>query len=632
VGTTLRKTRVLRFSPNGTADTLDTTDINPGACTVLNNIVADPSTKNIWTLYPNITKIVDFSALSSPGIGACFIVVGNYIYGLLQSSLNSGKDEVYAYSINPTSYATTNLTVYNVNSNNSPTSQGNSPAYPATMTLVGSTIWVTHMGFNGGGGYYIGFLDISIPNQPVWRAGNLNQTGAITAFGTLTGGSGYASGGTQTFFGVPLTGGTGTLANATVFVTAGVVTRVAINSPGSAYTVGDSLSASNANLGGSGTGFAIVVAATQTTGAIQLTTIPSWGAQFYERAWLGINPTTGIPSVIYSDILKTGCTNANQALTFNDNLITVGAGGLGLNNQLGGVVQSLMIFKGSSYIVQITGDAALSTLSVNSIPTSTGTTAVRSIVGTPIGLAFVSPDGVRIIDFNARVSDPVGANGEGVTVPFVYSNNLFPQSTNSGFNRGVLRVTVNTAVTIGGLSSNLEFWYDQTRKSWSGPHGTSAGASTQYQSYQDVFIFQPIEPNNVLAPLYLSSVYEHTAAPISYTWSYQTAMLPNDQQMSQMEITELQIVMSASTALTGFTVNILDQDGNVIATSSVTPNPSTTPSTSGLYPRQVTFTSPVVVNRFAIQVTGTTGDTIDQRFGDIYIRVRDLDYLQELPG
>jgi hypothetical protein len=82
----------------------------------------------------------------------------------------------------------------------------------------------------------------------------------INSLGTITGGSGYING---TYFGVPLTGGTGTGAAATVVVAAGVVSLVTITDPGCQYVVGDVLSATAVSLGGAtaGSGLAIPVAA-----------------------------------------------------------------------------------------------------------------------------------------------------------------------------------------------------------------------------------------------------------------------------------------------------------------------------------------------------------------------------------
>lgn len=89
----------------------------------------------------------------------------------------------------------------------------------------------------------------------------VGAAGGITAFGTLTGGTGYALGFSNTYNLVPLTGGTGSGALATVAVTSGVVTSVTISNdnPGAGYVVGDLLSATAANLGGSGSGFSVRV-------------------------------------------------------------------------------------------------------------------------------------------------------------------------------------------------------------------------------------------------------------------------------------------------------------------------------------------------------------------------------------
>jgi hypothetical protein len=79
--------------------------------------------------------------------------------------------------------------------------------------------------------------------------------GSIAGIGLVTGGSEYNS---RTYYAVPLTGGSGTGSNATITVTAGVVTEVIIEQPGSLYVVGDVLSASQEILG-SGNGFSFPV-------------------------------------------------------------------------------------------------------------------------------------------------------------------------------------------------------------------------------------------------------------------------------------------------------------------------------------------------------------------------------------
>ena len=81
---------------------------------------------------------------------------------------------------------------------------------------------------------------------------------AIETLGSVTGGSGYVN---ATYNNVPLTGGSGANATATIVVSGGAVTSVTITLRGAGYVIGNTLSASNTNLGGSGAGFSIPVTA-----------------------------------------------------------------------------------------------------------------------------------------------------------------------------------------------------------------------------------------------------------------------------------------------------------------------------------------------------------------------------------
>jgi hypothetical protein len=122
----------------------------------------------------------------------------------------------------------------------------------ALVTTLGNSR-LQHQMFNAGGGNVLVWVNGATTPQ---RYDGGTQ-GALVQLGAITPGAGYATPGTYTA--VPLTGGTGTLAKATIVVAGGVVTSVLITTAGSGYLVGDVLSASNANLGGSGAGFSIPV-------------------------------------------------------------------------------------------------------------------------------------------------------------------------------------------------------------------------------------------------------------------------------------------------------------------------------------------------------------------------------------
>jgi hypothetical protein len=83
-----------------------------------------------------------------------------------------------------------------------------------------------------------------------------NRVAQIAQYGSITAGTLYTAG---TYNAVPLTGGSGTGATAQIVVSGGGVTAVTTVNPGTNYVIGDSLSASAANIGGTGSGFSIPV-------------------------------------------------------------------------------------------------------------------------------------------------------------------------------------------------------------------------------------------------------------------------------------------------------------------------------------------------------------------------------------
>jgi len=107
-------------------------------------------------------------------------------------------------------------------------------------------------------GYSSGLEVLNVNNLGI--GGGVNQfvfNGFILTLNTLVGGTLYTNG---TYTAVTLTGGTGTGAKATIVVAGATVTTVTLTAAGDGYAAGDTLSATAASIGGTGSGFSIKVA------------------------------------------------------------------------------------------------------------------------------------------------------------------------------------------------------------------------------------------------------------------------------------------------------------------------------------------------------------------------------------
>lgn len=370
-------------------------------------------------------------------------------------------------------------------------------------------------------------------------------------------------------------------------------------------------------------------------GAVTFTTAPSSVKNFNGRAYWITNPPTGQPSLIFSDVLvPRTVTNANQVLTFDDNVPLTALAALPLNNQNGGIIQSLIVFKGVSNMYQVTGDAATSNLAKNALNVATGTLAPNSITSTPKGLSFVAPDGLRFIDFNANVSDPIGVDGMGKTLPFIYS--LVPSRMCAAANGMVIRMTTQDASLTG--SPTVEYWYDMARQIWSGPHTFPASCIA---AYQNTFI---VAPKDVTGSLWQSdyvqtSTSNFTENGVALTFTWTSSMLPDTNQMSENSMQQTTIYMALA-ASTTYSVFALDQDGAILLQSSVVSTVAATiwggftwgpPSvwgsgSNGLYPRQIPWSQPVVFRRMQVSVQGASSGAL--RIATMHLRYQQLGYLQ----
>lgn len=377
--------------------------------------------------------------------------------------------------------------------------------------------------------------------------------------------------------------------------------------------------------------------ATNVGTGVSFTVPPSAVAQFNGRAYYIYN-LPAQPSVVFSDSLApTTVTNANQVLTFGDNVALTALGPLALFNQLGGIIQSLMVFKGTSNIYQITGDPTTNNLEVNALNITTGTLAPNSVVTTPKGLAFMSPDGMRVIDFDAKVSDPIGVDGTGVTVPFIYA--VVPSRVAGACAGNIMRMSVENGAA--GGTPNQEYWYDFARGIWSGPHTFPASL---IQPWNNTFIMAPTGINRSLwqSDAVQSGTTTFVENSAQLTWAATTSMLPDTDQMTNNCMTEGLWDMALAAGVPNIQVSALDQNGTILNNVQIA-TPLEGPTIWGsftwgaapwggvlaaLSPQQLQWTDPIVFTRLQVMASGQSAFSV--KIGALRLRYQILRQLSNL--
>lgn len=367
------------------------------------------------------------------------------------------------------------------------------------------------------------------------------------------------------------------------------------------------------------------------------TVAPSAVRQFNGRAYF-IHNLTGAPAVIFSDVnnpLTNGASALVPILTFGDSLFLTALGGLPLENQLGGIIQSLMVFKDANNIYQITGDVTTSNLTINTLNVPTGTSAPSSVVATPVGLAFMSPDGLRIIDWDARVSPPIGQDGEGVAIPFIFAN--VPSRMSATSNGEIYRISTQNAAA-GNVFQ--EWWYDFARKSWTGPHTCAMSDITPFGK---TFIGALQGVNAALWQSdYLQSVVStYIENSVQLTWQYTTVLFPDADKMTNNNMIMTTLDVALSSGIGAIHCNAVTQNGTLLATADI-PAVGGAPlwgsvnwgqfnwggTSQALASRQIPWPIPIDFTRLAINVNSTSASGF--KIGCLHLRWKPLRFLVDV--
>ena len=280
-----------------------------------------------------------------------------------------------------------------------------------------------------------------------------------------------------------------------------------------------------------------------------LPSIPVGVTQFNGRAYFACGKD-GLP---FSDSLVPCVrTNANQALIPADGLPIAAVGGLPLQAPItGGIIQAVIAFAGNgARMYQITGDPTTSNLSLQAMNVATGTNAPLSITPTNFGLVFMSSDGMRVVDFSGNVSDPIGDHGSGIAAPFI--NAVHPSRIAAASTADAIRISVltqNQAQLMAGLAPRQqEWWFDITRKIWTGPHTFPVSL---IQPWRNTFVVTPAPGTPIVGSfkLFRSDAEINSATTFVengavLTWAYQPVLLPDNGAMFMNYMNEAMLTAS----------------------------------------------------------------------------------------
>jgi len=264
------------------------------------------------------------------------------------------------------------------------------------------------------------------------------MTGGVVIVQIANAGTGYTNG---TYTAVPLTGGTGSSAQATIIVSGNAITSVTITAAGTGYTVGDILSATAASLGGTGSNFSLLL-----TG----NTIFTGGSKTLWQFDIGYDSTGGSTNNL---VAHPGQNLAAIDSTVNTRpLYGVFPGTsmtpVGVFTATGYLSQNTIAINGANYLIGIGQTVTGTGIPVGTTVTASSVTTASSFLG------YISGTTLTVTSITSGVlvvgQTITGASGVVVTA----GTTITALGTGTG---GVGTYTVNNSQTVGGTTNLLQF-------------------------------------------------------------------------------------------------------------------------------------------------------------------------------
>jgi hypothetical protein len=300
-----------------------------------------------------------------------------------------------------------------------------------------------------------------------------------------------------------------------------------------------------------------------TTAVNPLDGVPTAVANFNNRAWFAVRNQLEYTDVLTNPLTRT---NATQAITIGDSGIVNALSGLPVQTAGSGIVQTLTVFK-STQVWQVGGDPATWNLGLDQISLTVGTNAPRSIGLSPYGTYFGSTGGPYFIDLLGALrplTNSLQTLEPDVQTPF--ENAFFPTRWAGAYNSTIYRVCGGT--TVRGISSVNDYWFDEHKRRWNGPHTFQYDCASALGGF---FVLSSVGNPGLLmqSNTQQNMNFVNTDLGTLMTCTMLSSTFPKVGDMFVKQVAESQIELSASSGNITYNITAQDEQGRTIGFAQI---------------------------------------------------------------
>lgn len=338
-------------------------------------------------------------------------------------------------------------------------------------------------------------------------------------------------------------------------------------------------------------------------GSNGLPSVPTAVANYFNRAYFACGQ-----QLPYSDVLSLQRSQASQQLTVGDTTVLTALSGLPLQTTSSGTIAALMAFK-ASQIWQVTGDAATPTtnpLSLNYLSLTIGCAAPRSIAQSPLGLYFAAYGGPYVIDPYGNVR-PITKDQDNSDPDIMLAWQRSSPVTRmaADYCETVYRVCIPS--TVRGVAGFFDYWFEEHRRRWNGPHTFRYDCAAQYGGFT-ILVSNTNQAKLIKSEVFPSGSSVYTDLGSVATSTMQTSLFPKTGAMIVKQVSESTQELASFGGATYYQLTALDELGSTINSCNV---PITIANSSNI-PKTYTvpWTIPLVFKKLALLLQATSSSLL----------------------